>query len=153
MSIYNNRAGLDFKYAFERAKGPAIALGALIAVVALIWLASIVAEAFRQKQVTAYFEKQEIMPSEQTKLFVTVTNTGQQTANNVLVEVTPIDKTAISVFPSDNSISVLGAGESRTLELIVNPVGNALPGSYKVGITVEMHGKKSYAETIIRIVQ
>lgn len=94
--------------------------------------------------------------NESTILEVIVKNNTGESATNVTISAnTPASET-ISITPNEQTIPILGMGESRKLEFLVvplNPKSNPFyPGTYRIDITTNINNKTN-TESIFLIVE
>lgn len=122
-----------------------IAIGALV----LLLVAFAILSAFTVEPVIYSFDKNAISTNEQALLKVGVSNPFPQTAKGVKVKVYAEDPKSISVGEPVRTIEILDS--YRELSFIVNPVGNVLPGSYLINISVEINGQEYTKSTSITI--
>lgn len=94
-----------------------------------------------------WLEKNSILPTDETKLFVKLTNLSQEDLRNIELKVSPVDKDAISVAAiTPKNLEILGAGETRQFTFLVNPLAGCqgcmvLPGNYVIDLSVVADGE------------
>lgn len=152
MGVYDKKSSNGFDYFFPTQGTKIMGLGlAIVGVLLIILLLAMATGIFNPRPLAFSFDKNPIKANEQSILTVGVSNPHQQTARNVIVEVVPEDRRAISVDRSVREIEVLD--RNRELEFIINPVGQILPGDYVLNISVTINGTKFSETTTLKIVQ
>ena len=146
MGIYDKGVEFDPSNLVNSAKKFAPVFGLIIIVLIVSWL---VLAILTPQPIVVSFSKNPITPAEQTVLNVTITNTTDLTARDVIVEVYAEDKKSISVAPPIKTISILD--KFRKLEFVINPVGEILPGDYLLNITTEINGQKFEKKSTLSI--
>ncbi|MFH1225015.1 MAG: hypothetical protein V1676_04390 [Candidatus Diapherotrites archaeon] len=113
-----------------------ILLGAVVIVVIAAVALFAVAQFFAPKPLELWFDKTPITSGETVWLHVKMTNVTGGVLNNVIVSAEAVDKSAIQISQTVNTISVLGAGESREIKFLVNPVSQTvLSGNYTIKVS------------------
>lgn len=113
-----------------------ILLGAAVVVVLLAVALFAVAQFFAPKPLELWFDKNPITSGETVWLHVKMTNITGGVLNNVVVSAEAVDKSAIQISQTVNTISVLGTGESREIKFLVNPVSQTvLSGNYTITVS------------------
>lgn len=77
-------------------------------------------------------------------LTITVNNTTEATASNVLILVETEASDAITIFPRTRTIPTLGKGETRTLKpfaISPNPTSEIYSGTYILTVTTVINGQ------------
>jgi len=156
MKLYNN---FGFNFSFEKIKKPLI-IGLTIIIIVLAFIAL---NGFLQpKALVLSFSENPLTITKEGKnytvLSITITNTLNETAENIKLIVKPIDSTALSINSEkekEESLTILGANESRTLKFIVMPVDSEkiLQGKYKIQAILYLNSKEFKEETTLEIIK
>jgi len=153
MSIYDKKAfGFDFSY--KGLKGPLTIIGALIVIAVVVMVALSVASFLQQKPLEISFEKNPLeLGSGQTMLYVKVFNGSGASASNIRVSAETADKTIFisPLEPKEPLIATLGANESRQLVFMVNPLNDALEGSYTIIVKTAINGQEFTASSVLEL--
>lgn len=155
MGLYNK--AINFDFSFEKIKTPL--LGSIILVVIILVFFALNA-LLQPKALNAYFESNPLIISSQGKnytiLSITVTNVTKENAENVMLSIEPIDKTALRIGNETTKteiIPILGVNESRTLKFIVSPLDNEkiLEGKYELRTKLKINDKEFEEKTILEV--
>ncbi len=153
MGLYNS--GFDFRFNPDDRKKIFYALGTIIAAALLLLLLFFAYETVKAKPVEISFQKNPVKSGEQSATIVTVSNTTEMDAENVLLSLAAKEKTEFQVFPMNEkfngTIKTLSAGTSRQVTFVLNPNGDVLPGSYSFVATAVINGQISEAEGILQV--
>jgi hypothetical protein len=123
-----------------------IVIAAIVVVSAAFFVGSMVMNFVAEKPLTMSLAKNEISASGQTVLYITVANTTDNSISSINVSANAVDQQAISVTAAGtNRLAILGKGEKRTFDYIVNPLSgcetcNVLPGNYLINVRVTAGG-------------
>ena len=151
MSIY--RRGFDFEYIWSKGK-PILLMVVVAVVVVLAGITYLVLSMMNQPVLEAELMQSAIKSSEHTLLSITVSNYSETDIRDVIVHINAADNQAIDVSPGTVEIPVLEKdGGNRNLEILVNPIGEVLPGKYTLRIEAEMGDAVHNKEVIIEIVR
>ncbi len=86
-------------------------------------------------------------------LKIQITNITEEKAENVLVKIVPEDNVSLLVFPIEETIAVLGKGETRELLFTIrpDPRSEILTGQYKINIYAVINGEEFSKQSKIYI--
>ena len=146
MGIYDGKAADQGQGAGFQPKSALLVVGIIVLVIIAFFIGNFLIGFFSEKPLALSLAKNEISSSEQTVLYVTVANTGTESLKTISVSANAVDQQAISVTASGtNKLSILGKGEKRTFEFLVNPLAscagcNVLPGNYMINVRVTAAG-------------
>ena len=149
MGIYDD--GFDFDLRYGKIKKPLffIGLAAVLVVVLFVLISSV--DMIKPKAVEMKFSDATISSSDQTTLFITITNLENVDASDVLLTVEAADKESIAVSPAKEEIDILEKNGKRIYEFVVNPVGSIPQGTYIVRATLKIKEKVYDSEIALRI--
>ncbi len=144
MSIYDDKkVDLKFHFSWKDFKWPILAMLALILVLAVAFTLSVVL------QPKALYLKIEPNPLDlsdpakpgYTSLNATVYNITGKNASNVLIEVKPLSKDNVIVFPQSQTILMLGTTEKKSANFILraNPNQKIFAGEYEINVTMKIN--------------
>jgi len=115
---------------------------AAVAVVVLLVLGWLALTTVTQAPISLSFDKQQVKAGESTSLKVTVVNTGETDAKDVMITIVP-ESAAITVADATRTEATIGSKARREFEFNVNVSSSATPGSYKITSTVTGIGGKA----------
>lgn len=116
-----------------------IAVVAIIVILVLGWLAL---TTVAQSPISLSFDKAKVKAGESAALKVTVVNTGEADAKDVVITVVP-ESGAITVADASRTEATIGSKARREFEFSVSVSGNATSGSYKITSTASGLGEKA----------
>ena len=140
----------------EISKKQLLLFAAIIVVLAVFFaLATIVSEFLKPKPITASFTLNplDLSKEQSTVLKVRVFNPAQETVENALLSLQPVDGESLIVFPSAQSIPAIGSNEFREYSFSVrpNPSTKIASGNYKLKIILKIGSTEFTEETVLTI--
>ena len=144
MSIYDDKkVDLKFHFSLKDFKWPILAMLALVLVLAVAFTLSVVL------QPKALYLKIEPNPLDlsdpakagYTSLNVKAYNLTGSNASNVSIEVFPLSKDNVIVFPQSQTIPMLGTRENKSTTFILRPNPNQkiFAGDYEINVTMKIN--------------
>jgi len=138
MSIYDEHKSLPsipkFSFDYSKLKYPVIAAIIVLVIAFLIVNSSFL---FKPDPLMVSFEKPSFDLTERNSLLmkVVVFNVLDEKAVDSVLTVAPVDKDALTVFPAEVPIPVLGKGEIRKFNFNLRPISkNIVSGNYEFNI-------------------
>jgi len=149
MGLYE--PGFEFHFPFVEKKN-ILTISAIILVLILIggflfWVLG----NLEQSPFNFRFDKNPIMPGEQTKVVVTLTNISEFDAADVPLTLEVRERTEFDIYPLNEKftgeINILAKGNSREITFLINPIGEVLPGTYTLEAKTNINGVE-YAKIV-----
>ncbi len=135
MSIYEEQNSLPkYSFSYSKLKFPVIAFIAVL-VIAFLVISSL--SLFEPDPLLVSFEEQVFDLNEKNSLLMkaVVVNVLQEDVRDSVIKVSPVDEKALTVFPKEIQVEVLGQGESRAYNFNVRVLNEEIPsGNYEIQI-------------------
>lgn len=154
MGIYDQDVRFDFSFA--KMKPIIFGVGILAAIFLLIFAIMSASEALKEKPLQISLERRTIKANEVTRLNVTVVNTANSDARDVIVEAIAADPRSVEISPLPlraNVIPFLPKNDRRKIEYQVNPKGTILPGTYNIRVSTTLGGQLPAAYSEIAVLE
>lgn len=152
MSIYKRDFGFDFN--FRILKWPAVAIGIIIAVIAVYWGLMLL---LQPQAIMIRYENNplDLKDSNNALMYITATNVTENDVENARISLEAVDKESIVVFPEARIIGTMAKGENRILSFTVSPnlapVKEIYSGDYVVNIKLYLGDEVFEAKATITI--